>query len=355
MPHTSEQWRREHADVYFLDPGQPDELRRHLASLGFLQAGEQIRRVARAGEGNMNCTVRVTTSRRSFIAKQARPWVEKYPQFAAPWDRALRELEFYGLAATQPSVARALPALLGSDPGSRLLLLEDLGEGTDYTDSYRGAGFAAEAIGILADFLGELHGRFHKCDARRGLANHEMRALNSQHVFFIPLQTDNGLDLDSISPGLQEAKERLCEDSDYVSEVHALAEIYLSDGDHLLHGDFFPGSMLRTSNGPRIIDPEFAFFGRPEFDPGVFVAHLLLGRQPADSIQQLLTSYRRPPGFEDSLMVRFVGVEIMRRLIGYAQLPLGADGPARCRLLELSRKLVLAPSVQAILQHRHEP
>lgn len=47
-------------------------------------ADEVVEGVEREGEGNMNCVVRVMTSRRSFILKQSRPWVEKYPGFAAP-------------------------------------------------------------------------------------------------------------------------------------------------------------------------------------------------------------------------------------------------------------------------------
>src|SRR2546421_5684303 len=48
---------------------------------------------APAGEGNMNYTLRIGTSERSFVMKQARPWVEKYPHIAAPWDRALMRSE----------------------------------------------------------------------------------------------------------------------------------------------------------------------------------------------------------------------------------------------------------------------
>jgi len=53
-----------------------------------------------------------------------------------------------------------------------------------------------------------------------------------------------------------------------------LGDLYLSDGPTLLHGDFYPGSWLRTTQGIRIIDPEFAFTGAAEFDVGVFAAHL---------------------------------------------------------------------------------
>lgn len=45
---------------------------------------------------------------------------------------------------------------------------------------------------------------------------------------------------------------------------------------------------------------------------------------------------------DDALARQFAGVEIMRRLIGVAQLPLVADLNQKEELLNLSRDLVLA-------------
>jgi LemA protein len=77
---TPTQWRAAHPDLFFLDPTRPVDLARWLAGTGLLQPGEVVLQAAKAGDGNMNCTLRVTTSRRSLIVKQSRPWVEKYPQ-----------------------------------------------------------------------------------------------------------------------------------------------------------------------------------------------------------------------------------------------------------------------------------
>ncbi|MBK8314154.1 MAG: hypothetical protein IPL01_09085 [Acidobacteria bacterium] len=63
---------------------------------GWLNTDERVISAGKAGEGNMNYTLRVETSDRSFILKQARPWVEKYPQVSAPWDRAIVEGSFTG-------------------------------------------------------------------------------------------------------------------------------------------------------------------------------------------------------------------------------------------------------------------
>lgn len=339
----AEEWRRAHSSIFYLAPDEPEALSAFLTDSKLLHGGETLERVEKAGDGNMNCTVRVTTNERSFIVKQARPWVEKYPQFEAPWDRAIREMEFYELVRLNQRIAKAMPTLIHSDPESRLIILEDLGTGGDYTTLYRGDSFAEEEISNLADYLSELHTSFVNPPHRHGLANHEMRDLNSQHIFFIPLQNNSGLNLAEISPGLQTAADQLIADKEYVTAVHALARVYMSDGDHLLHGDFFPGSFLKTQSGPRVIDPEFAYFGRPEFDPAVFIAHLLLGRQPPEFIELFLRSYRPPKVHDEKLMLRLAGVEVMRRLIGYAQLPLGYGGGEREELLEISRQMVLRP------------
>lgn len=346
-----DEWRRAHPRLFYLDPAEPDSLGKFLNAAGIMANDEKLVRAEKAGEGNMNCTVRVTTDQHTFIVKQARPWVEKYPQFEAPWDRTLREMEFYQTIARNDAVARAMPRLLHADPDARLIVLEDLGVGRDYTGIYRGDTFSDEELHALADYLSSLHESFSDIDDQRGLANREMRQLNSQHIFFIPLQRDNGLDLNSISPGLADAAEELFADERYVTMVHELAQVYLADGKQLLHGDFFPGSFLKTPCGPRVIDPEFAYFGRSEFDPAVFLAHLLLGRQNPSSIDQFLRHYQPPPTHDENLMLQLAGAEVMRRLIGYAQLPLGYGTEQRKHLLEISRQMVLRPDKELLAAH----
>jgi 5-methylthioribose kinase len=92
-----------------VDPSKPERLEAHLLQRGLLDDGERVRSVSKAGEGNMNLTLRVVTSKRSFVLKQARPWVEKYPQIAAPVDRALVEIAFYEAAGAVPEVRRPCP------------------------------------------------------------------------------------------------------------------------------------------------------------------------------------------------------------------------------------------------------
>jgi 5-methylthioribose kinase len=88
-----------------------------------------------------------------------------------------------------------------------------------------------------------------------------------------------------------------------------------------------------------VIDTEFSFLGCREYDLGVFLAHLVLIR--SQSLWRLVE--QRYAGDVDWELVRkFGGAEIMRRLIGVAQLPVPADLDRKRGWLRLSRRLVCA-------------
>ena len=295
------QFRQLVPDTYFLDPNDLDSLVTYLTTGKHVAPHETVFSAEKAGEGNMNCAVRVRSSTGSFILKQSRPWLEKYPQIAAPFDRALVEGQFYGLVATSKTVAGQMPRLLWMDEQARILALEDLGSASDFFPLYaREITLLDRTLTDLVAYLSALHGLAPASEVEREeLANLEMRALNHEHIFALPLRAENGLDLDAYTstPGLAAAARSLKEDVAYVRAVSALGKRYRQDpGNSLLHGDFFPGSFLRTSVGVRVIDPEFCFFGDAEYDLGIFAAHLLLAGEPAERAEQVLRLYQPPAG-----------------------------------------------------------
>lgn len=316
----------------------------YLASMQWLTPGEVVERVTRAGEGNMNCVLRVATSRRTFILKQSRPWVEKYPGVAAPWDRALVEAQFYREVAPRQTVADFIPALLGFDPEERVLLLEDLGAAQDFTFVYSdGPPPEPAELNRLVDFLIALHTAFRAPELAASFSNAEMRALNHEHIFALPLRQRNGLNLDSLTPGLSGLALGLQADPNYCGEVRSLGARYMdaSRGVCLIHGDYFPGSWLRARHSVYVIDPEFCFYGPPEWDLGVMAAHLYIAGQQQASVDELLCRYAASVAADRALALQFAGVEIMRRLIGVAQLPVKFGLERKEELLLLSRALVL--------------
>jgi 5-methylthioribose kinase len=239
-----------------------------------------------------------------------------------------------------------MPQMLGLDETSHILALEDCGAAQDFTTLYQGVKLTPGQLAELTEYLSRLHHLSNEVARHSIFANRAMRALNHLHIFAFPLQLANGFDLDAITPGLGKVAQALKLDEVYVQRVGKLGELYLRDGATLLHGDYFPGSWLQTTQGVRVIDPEFCFYGPAEFDLGVMIAHLHLAEQPADLASELLLSYNPARPLNQKLMRQFAGVEIMRRLIGVAQLPLKLSLEAKSALLSLSRELVLQPGVE---------
>lgn len=320
-------------NAFFLDPTDAESLAEFLKRKNWLEPGERFKSSEIAGQGNMNCILRIKTNRRTFILKQSRPWVEKYPHIAAPFDRALMEAEFYRLVAGTPA-ATFMPTLQRFDEDSRILCLDDLGTNGDCSDLYAGTPLLPREESQLYRFLSLLH------SSSGVLPNRDMRALNHFHIFVFPFDSQNNFDLDLITPGLQTASNSIKGNTKLRTRITELGRIYLSDGNHLLHGDFFPGSWLRVESGIKVIDPEFGFIGPREFDLGVFSAHLQICGIPAPS-PAMQSSYPRYKDLDLQLVRGFAGVEILRRLLGVAQLPIRFDLQRKQSLLELAVSEVL--------------
>lgn len=146
--------------------------------------------MARAGEGNMNCVVRVRLSDRSLIVKQARPWVEKYPSISAPVERAASEAHFYSLATKDRLLARMMSKLVDYDEASALLILEDLAPARTLADCYEGVPIETQLLQELARYTSTLHRLTIPSNERHFLRNEAMRRLNHEHIFEVPLRTD---------------------------------------------------------------------------------------------------------------------------------------------------------------------
>ena len=339
---------KEHPDFPWLDVDDRDGVARCLTQQGLLENGESVESVTRAGEGNMNLTLRVTTNQREFVLKQARPWVEKYPEIAAPWDRILFEQRYYQRGTSIPEVARRSPHLLGVDSDSRTIAMEYIADAEDLTSVYTGGEIRRDELDALAGYLAALHestsGEF-----TEDFANREMRTLNHEHIFVIPFTANNGLELDAFEPGLMDSAAELIADSALCEAVAFLGQRYLADGECLLHGDYFPGSWMRNEDGIWVIDPEFCYYGDPEFDLGVATAHFAIAQRPQADAAHFLKCYtEKTPAVDHALLARYAGTEIIRRLIGVAQLPLPPSEGFRSRLLERARAAVLESSWETL-------
>ncbi len=319
-----------------------ETVEKYLHSQSWLKTGEKITSTEVPGDGNMNFTLRVKTNRRSFILKQSREYVEKYPQVEAPVTRTLREAEFYGLVSGHSNLKSKMPKLLKVDEKNYVLFLEDLGEATDYTFLYEtGQILNDDELAEIITFAADLHTNLTRQDSKKNLPNRKMRELNHKHIFVYPFLEENGLDLDAVLPGLQKVAEPYKSDENLKGKIEKLGKRYLQEGNSLLHGDYFPGSWLKSADGIRIIDPEFCFFGEPEFEIGVTIAHLKMANQPEEIIQKALKYYKERAPLDENLRQQYTAVEIFRRILGLAQLPLTIPLQKRQELLNESFEVLI--------------
>lgn len=301
-----------------------------------------------AGAGNMNRTYRARLEDgSSIVLKQSVDHVAKYPSIAAPAERIGVEADFYAAIAPHRELATAMPELIGFSETHRLLAMQDLGEAGAFTDVYAPGvrGPTATESAHLLRWLSALHAM----DAPRDFPqNLRMRELNHEHIFVLPLQTATHEAISaSLGPESLALAADIGGDAALREAAGDLGRVYLgqrafSSRAALLHGDFYPGSWLRARPAPYVMDPEFAFVGPAEFDVGVFAAHLRFAGFGDAEVDEALSAYAAPAGFERELADAFAGIELLRRLLGVAQLPLPQDDLAKARWLTDGRRLVLA-------------
>lgn len=341
----------------WIDLDQFDELKSILLDALLIERDDRITHIEAAGDGNMNCTLRVRTNRGSFVVKQSRPWVAKYPNIPAPENRALHEIQFYQTVASTPTIANQMPKLLSCAPDRFLLVLEDLGTAADGTFLYdpKRVSEIRPILPHIAGWLANLHavptGHF---SAPR-FANLDLRQLNHAHIFQIPFYDPPAINLDNITHGLGPLATEISGNARLRDRAEQLGEQYLERGPCLLHGDFFPGSWILRNDNAFIIDPEFCFLGRPEFDLAVCSAHLRIVGMGAGMdnglgdklVDELIAEYlrQRPDDaseLDQQLITAWSGVEILRRLLGVAQLPMDRSLEQKKSLLHWAVSACLA-------------
>ena len=310
-------------------------IKEFLLEINFLKESEEILSIEKPGEGNMNVVLRVKTNQRSFIVKQSRPFVQKYQDIPAPEDRIDVEYQFYK-AIESPAVTSHIPKIIAYDAKNYVLILEDLGNCEDMSFLYKNRVIETKSIQLLVDILSNIH----KSDVSNTYPeNKELRALNHQHIFVLPFVTDNGFSLDTIQDGLETVSQAYKKDEKLKEQIALVGERYLSEGTTLLHGDYYPGSWMTKKDEVFVIDPEFSFKGFPEFDLGVMAAHMVMATGNKLLISTVKKAYTLK--FDERLFLQITGIEIMRRLIGLAQLPLNRTLEEKKELLEIARLLIV--------------
>ena len=311
----------------------------YLKKKGFLAQDEPVS-VAKVGDGNINWVRRVRTGSESWVVKQARPALERFPEYRASTERIVFEARFYETVAPFDD-ARVCPRVVRFDPEQRVLVLEDLGD-VERLDAAlaRGADVVAAAT-RLARFLGAVHRGTADGALAEHFANDEMRRLHGDHIFHLPYR-DNDFPL---STRVAARAAELRADTALVATIDAAYARYLESRGCLLHGDVQPANVLLPPSGAKLLDAEIAHVGDPAFDLGQLLGHLLLPaaarREPEAAGPALQATWRAyaeawagAPPFPLGEAARYGGIELLRRTIGAARVPAVASDEASLAVID---------------------
>jgi 5-methylthioribose kinase len=244
------------------------------------------------GGGYLNYVWRVRAEPAPVIVKCAQPFLASNPAVALDLFRTeieARALEVFSPGAPLSHVSDSeirSPRLLDFDADRSILIMEDAGDHPDlgrwlHGDNGDGVTAVPESIAETdatgeGERVGEIIGRFIALLHRATYLDMDMAALfrneGVQRVRKVMLyDAVRAMYADAGLAGADEAGARAA----------GLGEELLEPGTCLTMGDLWPASVIVTPEGLRIIDWEFAHFGRSLQDVAHLAAHLWMHRHRA--------------------------------------------------------------------------
>jgi 5-methylthioribose kinase len=317
----------------------PDYLRR----LGLAGGGETIR-VEPAGDGNINWVRRVRTRHGSFVVKQARAALERFPQYHASTERIACEARWLELARAHDREG-VCPGVLRFDAESHVLVLEDLGDAPRLDQALAAGGDARAAARRVARLLGAVHAATPDPALAARFPNDEMRRLHGDHIFRLPLRENDF----PLPPPVRARAEALWRDAELVALADEAYRRYLEPDGALVHGDVQAANVLLPPRGAVLLDAEIAHVGDPAFDVGQLVAHLWLpaaargaperARAAVEAAFEAHGATAAPePGLRRRAL-RYAAFELLRRSVGAARVPAVAAPEAALAVVDFALAL----------------
>lgn len=319
----------------YFDETTPEKIQHYLKEKAFIEDTESIVSLTKAGDGNMNATLKVETSLgKSMVVKQSRPFVKKFPELDAPEERIIAESAFYSLIEMKHPQKDSMPKLQFLDEQNRLAIFDFEEKGRDGSFLYAFGNEDAAEISTeiekpliaIAEWLAELHNLNVEDQLQNTvLQNREMAEFQRNQSLEVPFQRlMNQMKASLVPDPLYVEAWNAFRTSGFLAARNSLDTRFQRTTTTLVHGDFFPKNWLFMPNDQiKIIDPEFCFFGPAEYDLGVMVGHLHLAGIPTETVSKVFQAYvAKNPSVDGLLTDSFARFEIIRRLIGLATLPI---------------------------------
>jgi 5-methylthioribose kinase len=328
------------------DATLPDYLRER----GLVGAREAVR-VEPAGDGNINWVRRVRGDARSVVVKQARPALERFPEYEAPTERIVCEARYYETVRAIDTGA-VCPAVLHFDAASRVLVLEDLGDAMRLDAALASGRDASDAAGRIARFLGAVHAATSEdASLATRFPNDGMRRLHGDHIFDLPFRPNEF----PLAPAVRVRAEAIWRDGRLAAIGRDLCECYLAPTGALVHADVQAGNVLLAARGAVLLDAEIAHAGDAAFDVGTLFAHCWLpavargaASAAAPAIEAAWVGYANAnPNADPALReraLRYAAIEMLRRTLGAARVGIVSEPAASLRVVDFAESLLASPA-----------
>ena len=325
----------------------PDYLRQRHAEIRIFESETELH-IEEIGDGNLNTVYRVSDAERpehSLVLKHAPPYIKilgpDYPLSTERLTYESRALDVYNQLASG-----SVPAQYNFDAEMAVIAMEDLRDARVLRDDLIAGRVDVAIAEQIGRFMGSVHSHTYIENLDSGavqqykqqFANTTMQAITADYVFTFPY-TEH--ETNFWTPGLEPDVQRLKADTDFLARAAHLKQIFLTLQQAVTHGDLHTGSVLVQNDTAKVIDAEFAFYGPPGFDLGLYWANYFLsyfshqdtlGVQSAlkTAVVQTWHTYTTEFGMADATLkaqtlqnifhnaVGFTGLEILRRLIGAA-------------------------------------
>lgn len=275
--------------------------------------------------GNLNYVWRLNGQDRNLIIKWAPSHIAANPEVQLSpkrLDFEARALDLFAVGNLLDSLASEKlrpPRLLHFDSKKHLIIMEDVGQLPSIDLWFRKSGNPK-----IGKALGRFIGSLHKTTVGHPQLNQQFRNIDIQ-------QTRQKVQYNPAADYLKKTGADTVDSSLVSKKTKALGQQLLEPGRCLVMGDLWPSSLLVDAGKLRLIDWEFAHFGRPLQDVGHFAAHCWMQSQADSSpifeelweqfwaaYKQELTDFTNALLTDDELdgMATHAGAEILVRAAG---------------------------------------
>ncbi|EHR35060.1 5-methylthioribose kinase [Helcococcus kunzii ATCC 51366] len=237
--------------------------------------------IKEVGDGNVNYIFRVKDDKKSVIVKFSDDYIRGSTTRKLSSARSKIETEILNY---QWKLSNGLvPEIYDYSEENSFIIMEDLSdykvlrESIKLKEIYKGFGkevakFLYNTLFKTTDLVMNIK---EKKETVARFVNYDMCEISERLVFTEPYMNNQGLN--SFTGSNRDfIEQNVVNNKKLILEVAKLKLQFMTNSESMIHGDLHSGSIFINSNGIKVFDPEFAFYGPMGYDIGNILASLII-------------------------------------------------------------------------------